>query len=232
MSKYKIAVGMITGDYKAHLGTLASFIELVNQDMSDFRFTPVFESSIYVDRNRTMVAASFLEDTDSDYLLFLDSDNGITKEGLLYFMEDFEDPGVNIVTGKYHYKGDREGLFVCGYQPPEATLYNYQSFPDGAFTKDVVNITQETGTAVVGCGCLMIRRRVLDEVPYPWFDTPWVEGPGSEGGTGHLWVGEDVYFSFHVQKHGFDIHLDQRIQSPHYQGSKCYPPEWDQTNID
>jgi len=229
MSKYKIAVGFIAGNHSVHFGTLASFVELANQDMSDFELTPIFQNSIYVDRNRTMVAAEFLTEHDSDYLLFLDTDNGITRDGLLYFMEDFEDPNVNIVTGKYLFKDGKEGRYVCGYQPPEATLYNYVTLPEESFTEDVINLSQMVGTAVVGCGCLMIRRKVFEEVPYPWFNTPWVQGPGNDGGIGHLWVGEDVFFSFHAQEHGFDIHLDQRIKSPHYRGSKCYPPEWDQT---
>lgn len=232
MPKYKIAVAMVTGDFKCHLGTLASFIELANQDMSDFEFTPVFVSSIYVDRNRTFAAAEALVNTDCDYILFLDSDNGITREGLLYFMEDFEDPDVNIVTGKYYYKGGNEGYFVCGYQPPEASLSNYLPLPEEAFYKDVTNITQDIGPAVVGCGCLMIRKEALNKIPYPWFKCPWEEGPGNDNGKGYLWVGEDVYFSLHAQRSGFDIHLDQRIHSPHYQGSKCYPPEWDQTILE
>jgi hypothetical protein len=231
MSKYKIAVGFISGDSKVHYGVLASFIEFAHQDMSGYEFTPLFQSSIYVDRNRTYVAAQFVVETDCDYLLLLDSDNGITKEGLDYFMEDFKDPEVNIVTGKYLYRGSsKQGLMVCGYQPHEAALMNYLSLPENAFTEDLVNLTKAVGKGVVGCGCLMIRRKVLEEVPYPWFQQPWLEGPGAEGRTGYLWVGEDVFFSFHVQEHGFDIHLDQRIKSPHYQGKACYPPEWDQVN--
>jgi hypothetical protein len=136
------------------------------------------------------------------------------------------------VTGKYLFRGDeKKGKMVCGYQPPEANLMNYLTLPEGSFSKDLINLTQKLGKGVVGCGCLMIRRRVFDEVPYPWFQQPWLEGPGYKGSTGHLWVGEDVFFSFHVQAHGFDIHLDQRIQSPHYQGKTCSPPEWDQVNV-
>jgi hypothetical protein len=232
MPKYKIALGMIAGDFKVHFGVVASLVELLNQDMSDYEFTTIFQNSIYVDRNRTHVGMLFLEDTDCDYLLLLDSDNGITKEGLDYFMEDFEDPDVNIVSGKYIFKGGNEGYMVLGWQPPTAAPYCHEMLPESAFTKDVINVSQELGRAVVGCGCLMIRKRVLEEVPYPWFSTPWVDAKGPDGKMDRkLWVGEDCYFSHHVQEHGFDIHFDQRILSPHYQGSKCYPEELDQVGL-
>jgi len=183
MSKYKIALGMITGDYKVHRGVLASFLELANSGQTDFNFTPVFRNSIYVARNRTFTAMGFIVNTDCDYLLYLDADNGITLEGLHYFMEDFEDPDVNIVTGKYLYKGTtKEGLMVVGYRPdPENQPWLHYSIPEHGFSKDLVNVTQDLGPAIVGCGCLMIRRKVFEDLPYPWFQTMWETGSGGGG---------------------------------------------------
>jgi GT2 family glycosyltransferase len=231
MPTYKIAVGFISGNHSVHWGVVASLIGLMNAGTEEYEFTPIFVNSIYVDRNRTMVAAEFVAETDCDFLLLLDYDNGITKEGLDFFMEDFKDPDVNIVTGKYLYKGGKEGLMVLGYNPPDAVDGFHVSLPEEAFSKDLTNVSQELGRkAVVGCGCLMVRRRVFEEVPYPWFKTPWLEGRGPDDDPRFFWQGEDVYFSYHVQEHGFDIYFDQRIKSPHYRGSECYPPEWDQVN--
>jgi hypothetical protein len=229
MPKYKVAVGMITGDHKVHVGVLASFVEIANSGQTDFNFTPLFRNGIYVAKNRTFTVMEFVSTTDCDYLLFLDADNGITLEDFEFFMEDFKDPEVNVVTGRYFYKGTaKEGLMVVGYRPdPINQPWLFHSIAEHGFTKDLVNITQELGPAIVGCGCLMIRRKVFENAPYPWFQCDWEEGPGG----GHVHVGEDVFFARLVEKHGFDIHLDQRIGSPHYQAGNCYPPEWDKTKM-
>ena len=227
MSPHKIALGMVTGNSTCHLGVVASMVDIINNGNGRFELTPLFVNSIYVCRNRNFVGASFLGVTDCDYLLMLDADNGITTEGLSFFMEDFEDPEVNIVSGKYFHKGGKNGLWVAGFSPPEVSIHYHQSIPEGSFSKDLINITKELGTAIVGAGCLMVRRRVLEEVEYPWFKSDWEKLDKG----GNLFVGEDLYFSYLVQEHGFDIHLDQRIKSPHYAGEMCYPKEWDMTDI-
>jgi GT2 family glycosyltransferase len=228
MPRYNVAIGMITGDHKVHVGVLASFIELANSGQTDFNFTPIFRNGIYIGKNRTFTAMAFITNTECDYLLFLDADNGITLEGLKFFMEDFEDPEVNIVTGKYMYKDEERkgGLMVVGYRPdPENEPWLHYSIPEVGFTQPLVNITQELGAAILGCGCLMIRRKVFEDLPYPWFRCMWEEGPNG----GFIHVGEDIFFARLAEEHGFDIHLDQRIESPHYMGSKSVPPEWDMT---
>jgi hypothetical protein len=168
-----------------------------------------------------------VQETDCDFLLLLDADNGITPEGLRYFMEDFKDPGVDVVTGKYMFKEDnpaKGGLMVVGSCPPHCAPHFYSNLHEADFSDDVINITQVLGKGVVGCGCLMLRRKVLEEIPWPWFKVDWHT---NDDGRTHM-IGEDLYFSYLVQEYGFDIYLDQRIKSPHYAGKKCYPPEWTQ----
>jgi hypothetical protein len=226
MPRYKIAVGIITGGSMVHQGLVASFMQIANE-CTEYEFTPLFVDGIYICRNRNNVGGLFMQETDCDFLLMLDADNGITPDGLRFFMEDFEDPEVNIVTGKYMFKNDdplKSGMMVVGSCEAHCPPYYHASLHESAFSKDVINLTQELGRGVVGCGCLMVRRKVFEEAPWPWFKVDWHK---NDAGRTHM-VGEDLYFSYHVQDHGFDIHLDQRIKSPHYAGSKCYPPEWTQ----
>jgi len=208
-----------------HQGLVASFMEIASE-CTEYKFTPIFCDSIYVCRNRNNVAGILIADTDCDFLLMLDADNGITPEGLRFFMEDFEDPEVNVVTGKYMFKAN-DGMMVGGYCPPHCAPNFYNNFHENTFTKDVINVTQEVGRAVAGCGCLMVRRKVFEVAPWPWFKVDWHT---NDAGRTHM-IGEDLYFSYHVQDHGFDIHLDQRIKSPHYAGNKCFPPEWSQFDL-
>ena len=226
MPTYNIAVGIITGSCMVHQGLVASFMQIANE-CTEYKFTPLFVDGLYVCRNRNNVGGLFITETDCDFLLMLDADNGITPEGLRFFMEDFEDPEVNIVTGKYKFKEDdptKDGMMVVGHCPPACAPHYYSNLHETSFTDDVINVTQVLGRGVVGCGCLMVRRRVFEETPWPWFKVDWRT---NDAGRTHM-VGEDLYFSYHVQDHGFDIHLDQRIESPHYAGKKCFPPEWTQ----
>jgi GT2 family glycosyltransferase len=221
MPTHKIAVGMITGDHKAHLGVLTSFMQMNRKD--DFDFTLVHERGLYLDKSRNVVAAWFEMKTDCDYLWFLDSDNGFDPDAPTQFMETFEDPEVNIVSGAYHYKTGARDL-VAGVSNELCLDGFYSMLPEGAFLDHLINLSRVGKGAMVGTGCLMMRRRVFEEVPYPWFQTPWRQ---YEDG-GWALTGEDTFFCERVQEYGFDIHLDQRIKSPHYAGAKCYPDEWDQ----
>lgn len=227
MSKYKIAVGMITGDYKTHLGLLTSFIEFSNtQESNAYEFTPIFHRGLYLDQVRNSVAGEFVLRTDCDFLWFLDSDNGFKTDALRFFMEDFSRPDVHIVAGKYYFK-NRDNVMVAGFTHDSCQPGFYKWFPEGSFSQDLINISQ-MGTAMVGTGCMMIRRDVFEQTSFPWFQTPWRQYDGNAWSM----TGEDTYFCEEVQKAGFDIYLDQRIESPHYAGAKCYPEEWDQFNLE
>lgn len=224
MSRYKIAVGMISGDHKAHWGLLASFMKMNNRD--DFEFTPVFVRCLYLDKGRNDVVGTFKLGTDADFLWFLDSDNGFHPDAPSLFMEDFSDPDVQVVSGTYHYK-NRDEKLVAGvtHHYMHDGFYNWLS--TDSFMEDVINLSQIGRGSMVGTGCLMIRRGVFDVLPYPWFQTPWKQ---YEDGGWSL-TGEDTFFSELIEEYGFDIYLDQRIKSPHYAGDSCYPDRWDQVKL-
>lgn len=227
MNRYKIAVGMITGDHKAHIGVLKSFMDFSNMVMSrSYDFTPIFDRGLYLDKNRNNVGAMFMHETDCDFLWFLDSDNGFYPDALRYFMEDFSNPDIHLVSGKYFYKND-SGDMVAGVTNELCQDGFYNMLPEGAFSEPLINISQVGRGAMVGTGCLMLRREVLDKVPYPWFQTPWKQ---YEDGGWSL-TGEDTFFCERVEEYGYSIYLDQRIRSPHYAGSKCYPKGWDQFQL-
>jgi hypothetical protein len=57
--------------------------------------------------------------------------------------------------------------------------------------------------AQIGAGCLLVRRRVLEAIPYPWFEHPV---PG---------VGEDILFGRKIQKAGFKVHTDDKLVVGH-----------------
>lgn len=221
MPKYKIAVGLITNDCKVHWGMVASLLEIISSGATEYELTPIFYGGIYIDKLRNNVAGDFLE-TDCDFLLLLDYDNGIHPDGLGYFMKDFEDPNVNIVSGRYVFKGSEDKL-VSGITTYACNPGFYEFLPKDGFPNELINLSHMGKGAMVGAGCLMIRRKVFEEVPFPWFQTEWRHQDG-----GCSMTGEDTFFCEKASEYGFDIHLDQRIKSPHYWGTSCYPSKWNQ----
>ena len=233
MQKHKIALGMISNDHKVHWGIVASLLQMLSRGEAKYEFTPVFQKGLYLDKLRNGVAGEFMLSTDCKYLLFVDYDNGFHPDTLDLFMEDMEKPGVHIVSGKYFFK-NKDMMMVAGFRHESCQEGFYKFIPEGGISGDLVNISKMGLTgAMVGCGCLMISRYALENISYPWFQTPWESyyTPHNDSRVGWSMTGEDAFFCRLAEKHGFDIYLDQRIRSPHYKGEKCYPKEWDQIPI-
>lgn len=67
---------------------------------------------------------------------------------------------------------------------------------------------------LVGAGCLLIHRRVLEAMPRPWFE--WEIGksePAIPRGRGAM--SEDFTFCMNAKRAGFKIHLDTSIRCEH-----------------
>lgn len=223
MRNYNISVGLISVDYKVHWAMVASLLEMLPRDFSNYKFNPIFEQGIYLDELRNRVSLKFL-DSGSDFLLFLDYDNGIHPDGIDFFMDDFEDDNIDIVSAAYTFKNDR-GDYVAGFSTPIHPEGSYNWVEKSSFSSPLVNLSKAAGgkAGMVGAGCLMIRRRALTEITYPWFRTSWEMYDKSV-----MFWGEDTGFCRNAEKCGVDIYLDQRIRSPHMSGERCYPEEWRQ----
>ncbi len=65
---------------------------------------------------------------------------------------------------------------------------------------------------LVGAGCLLIHRRVLERTPQPWFE--WEIGKTSAP-QGRNAMSEDFAFCLRAKEHGFKVHLDTSIQCEH-----------------
>jgi hypothetical protein len=63
----------------------------------------------------------------------------------------------------------------------------------------------------VGAGCLLIHRRVLEQLPKPWFE--WEIGKEVEKGRGAL--SEDFSFCLRAKRARFKVHLDTSVRCEH-----------------
>lgn len=224
MPKYKIAVGFVTGQRMLHEIVSVSLLQMMSgRDWSDYEFTVLNHSSIYVDVNRNNIIHQFKK-TDADFLFYWDYDNGLFPEAFDLYMEDMQNPDVNILSGLYYRKGDAMRT-ICGiaFQDMDAYTVDSYMFVSGG----LLDLTTYAGATkgMVGAGCLMIRREVFDTLPYPWFKTEHFPSyyMGKWGFTT-----EDTVFCELAQEHGYHIHLDTRIRSAHWDRGDCYPDDWRQ----
>jgi len=221
---HKIAIGLTTMNCMVHwVGLISCFNAMSGRDWRDYEFKVLPHTGIYIDSIRNNIVREFLA-SDSEYLLFLDYDNGFEPDWMDLFMEDFGDPNVDIVSGIYHFK-DNRGLLVAGMTPEQAQDGWWEFIPECAFTENLVNLTKAGAgrSALVGAGMLMVRRVVFESIDEPWFFTHY-QVDHNDGSLHH--VGEDSNFCSLVQSFGFDIYIDQRIRSAHMAGNNCYPPHW------
>lgn len=67
---------------------------------------------------------------------------------------------------------------------------------------------------LVGAGCLLIHRRVLERVPRPWFE--WQIGKEDPAAPkGRSAMSEDFAFCVNAKRAGFTVHLDTSIRCDH-----------------
>jgi hypothetical protein len=69
---------------------------------------------------------------------------------------------------------------------------------------------------LVGAGCLLIHRRVLERTPRPWFEWEIGKGdPSTQKDRGRGAMSEDFAFCMNAKRAGFKVHLDTSIRCDH-----------------
>ena len=140
---------------------------------------------------------------DFSHYLFIDSDIVVTVDDIKNLLEyDFD-----IISASYIDR-DSSNCFVGGY-----------------FVKDINNvisgvhkITNEHQGILevdwVGGGCLLIKKKVFETLPFPWFRHTILEK--HKAGKKHcLMVHEDVGFSILAKGYGFKMYLDCNTKVKH-----------------
>lgn len=233
MPKYKIAVAFTTAQHLVHIGLPVTFLQMMNgRDWSDYHFEIIHKFGPYVQVNRNFCVKDFLEKkryADCQYFFFWDWDNGLMPNAFDLFMEDMENPEINIITGNYYRK---ETAMRAAYGIMLPGQDGFHADPVMFVQPGIIDLTTHANSVsgMAGCGCMMIRREVLEKVSYPWFEC--FHTPCYSMGQ-WAFETEDVYFCTKAQEEcGYHIHLDTRIISPHYSGNKCWPEPWRQYGFD
>lgn len=137
------------------------------------------------------------------HYLFIDSDTVVSVEAVKKLLSY----DLDIVAGAYVSR-ESEYCYVGGH-------FKY----DDKNIVDFINIEKSTKGLIevdwVGAGCLLIKKGVFENLPYPWFHYPIIEKM-CDGDKHAEMVFEDVGFSMLAKKHGYNIYMDCDVEVKHY----------------
>lgn len=191
----KLLIATPAYDPMLWLETYAATVALDKGGLSVDCYCPQGHS---VAKARTLAAQRAL-DTDSDLLLFVDSDNVLPKDALRNLFSH----GVDVCFGYYQGLKSAEGV-TC--------LYHLGDRYERRFTKDELRALRSDGEHLVevrggGMGCCLIRTDVFRRVPEPWFEYVWNR-------TGQK-LSEDYWFCSRCRESGITLYADTRVECGH-----------------
>ena len=145
-----------------------------------------------ITNNRNTIVKRFLE-TDYDYLLMIDGDCVPTDKIL-----DMAD-----------YDKDIMGAVCFGYLKKMLVPFAMKKKPDGKY--DILDINRNSGVVecdAVGTGVMMIARRVLEDMPFPFKNEYDPEGIKTKG--------LDFNFCRRAKKMGYTVWVDTVMLVSHW----------------
>lgn len=163
-------------------------------------------------RSRNVVVKTFLETTDAEWLLMIDSDERLSLETWHKLVDAAHDKERPIVSGLVFaaFFDNEDGL------RPVPTIYQ-MDMEKGLQPIDGYPIDEIIEVDAVGTGCLLIHRKVLLEMqkqatPNQGKDWAWFV----EGAIDGTYFGEDLLFSKRLKSLGFKIHAHTGAILPHH----------------
>lgn len=162
----------------------------------------------YTHQAENQLVKDFLDHPEGTHLFMTEQDMILPNDTIVRLLEIDKD----IATGVYFLRSaqpEHRGQ-PCLYKRPAAIAKGgspYGQYPVTLFPTDE---PFEIGAA--GVGCVLIKRRVLETMPFPWFDLS-AKGYGS-----------DMYFYKHAHDHGFKAWAHPKVM--------CGQIDYYQTTVD
>ncbi len=155
---------------------------------------PLFVKGRPIDYARNSIVRVFLQNPEYTHLLTLDSD----VEPPVNTLKRLLDCNTDLASGCYRLTMPT-GFKWASHDCRDGKYYLHDKLPD-----DKNPFWADAG----GAGCLLIRRGVLENMPWPWFK--WTE---FEDGTQQS---EDVYFFKKCNAAGLRVRFDPQVICRHY----------------
>lgn len=195
-----VVIGTVADD-KVDTEWVSSLLWLLNAHVKDFR-NRVIVTRGYIgrlDRGRQAVAQVFMESTDADYLLSIDSDMVFTPKHYELLLEGAQNmDGESIVSGIYPKEDgtltaqkENEGI-MSAVSPNEVANSKGRWFEvDG-----------------IGMGFCLIPRKVFEKLEAPYYSNY------TKNDAGQI-LADDTSFCWKARKEGTTIWIDKKVQVGH-----------------
>lgn len=160
---------------------------------------------------RNRVVKAFLENTDSDWLLMIDTDEQLTIEVFDMLINTAHNKERPVVSGLVF------AAFDAHKHPyPKPVPAIFQDAPEGFLPLYKYDRNSVFEIDACGTGCVLIHRSVLEKMrdnadPNQGTDWCWFWDGPIDGN----WVSEDLLFSRRIRQLGFPIHVNTAAILPH-----------------
>jgi len=206
----KVCIGMVTNG-SIH-GLLAQDLIHISKEKSR-RFDHLVQVANIglTTRSRNIVVKTFLETTDSEWLLMIDSDERLSVDAWLKLIDTAHHIDRPIVSGL---------VFAAFFDNddnlrPVPTIY--RMIESGLESIDNYEVDSVMEVDATGTGCLLIHRSVLEKIrenatenqgkDWAWF---------VEGAIAGTYFGEDLLFSKRLKSLGYPIYAHTGAVLPHH----------------
>ena len=199
-NKKRVVIGIPhTGSFYSEV--VMSLLNLTNNNNDYYFNIQLLKSSILYLSREYLVAAAL--DAKADYMLFLDSDQLISSEGISKLLSHL-DKGENIAT-----------TLIFRKDPPfQPCIFSEQHLLSNSqvsltfYDVESQDLTKPFYVESCGFGCTALKTEIFTKIPQPWF----LPAP---------YTGEDITFMYKVRKMGYKVLCDPTIEVGHV-GIKNY----------
>ena len=163
-------------------------------------------------RNRNKIVVEFLRQTNSEWLLMIDSDEALPITAYKKLVDTADDRTRKIVSALVFADFEDEN----GNKRPIPTIY-FHTPETGNVAIDAYPDNQVLEVDAVGTGCLLIHRSILLDIQknvtaHQGADWCWF----FEGAINGIWFGEDLLFSKRMKSLGHSIFVHTGAIVPHH----------------
>lgn len=174
---------------------------------SGIRLTKGIHSASNVCAVRNHITRGFLDHPEFTHCFMVDADMAFPPESLRVMLELDKD----IVGAIYTNKGGK--AFETKQIKPHLVSFE----EDGYKLLEGHNGLPFKLNGFVGAGLLLIKREVLEKLPWSHFWAPITDDPNNEGGV----MGEDTLFCKNAIEAGFEVWVEPRLPVGHI-GQRVY----------
>jgi len=207
IKKNKLAVLVPCRDM-LHAAFSMCLIELVKLNtMNNIDTHVIYDASTVLLTQRARLAYE-AQKVDAEYMLWLDSDMVFPATTAMRLMAHKED----VVAANY----------VRRQLPAKGVAYE----KIGVWENPLPFKTQDRLVPVegIGMGCMLMKTKILKEIPKPWFEFHWTEESND-----HL--GEDMDFCMKMKKAGYEVKVDTHLSMElRHMGTWAFGPDLIKSN--